>query len=164
MATRKPATPAPKKAATKGAKPEGESKRRTAATSGQGAPLQIPKSLGACADLYFTLKEQRLAKEKEAAEIQKQESFVKEHLINSIPKSEATGVAGKLARVSVVVKPEPRVEDEEKFRAYVSKNKRWDLMTKAINRAAIKEMWEAKKTVPGIGSFEVVTLSCNKVS
>lgn len=124
---------------------------------------KFPKALGACADKLFQLRELRLAKQKEAELIEAEEKALKEHLINTLPKSEANGVAGKVARVSIVTKPVPQVKDWDKFYAHVKKTGQFELMQRRLSDTAIKERWEAGKAVPGVESFNVVTVSINKV-
>ena len=58
--------------------------------------FKIPKSLSACADLYYTLRNERLAKANEVKPIQEKESAVREYLIENLPKSQTSGIAGKL--------------------------------------------------------------------
>lgn len=128
--------------------------------------LKIPKSLAACADLYYSTRNERLAIEKSAEGLKAQEAELKDHLINNLPKSDATGVSGKLCRVSVATKTIPQVADWDLFYAHIAKNKSkggFALLNRAVNAAAVKEIWEAGKEVPGVGHFNATVLSVNKV-
>lgn len=128
--------------------------------------LKIPKSLARAADLYCNTRDKRLALQKQVDEIEADEKALKEHLINSIPKSDATGIAGKVCRVSVVTKAVPRVTDWEKFYEYVGKNRNkgsFALLNKVVNVKSVAEIWEAGKQVPGVESFNAVSLSLNKL-
>ena len=125
--------------------------------------FKFPKALGACADRLFTLREQRLNAQKEVDKLASEESAIKEHIINTLPKSEASGVAGKLARVTVVTKQVPQVKDWDKFYAHVKKTGQFELLQRRLTDAAIKERWEAGKQVPGVESFNAVTVSINKL-
>lgn len=130
------------------------------------AALKIPKSIAQAADLYYTTKEKRLALQKEVDAIEAEEKLLKAHLIESIPKSDATGVAGKLVRVSITTKNVPQVADWDKFYEYVAKNRTkggFALLNKAVNAKAVNEIWDAGKTVPGVDSFTAVSLSVNKL-
>ena len=71
------------------------------------APVKFPKTLGACADRVYELRAKRLAAQKDVDAIEAEEKALKEHIINTLPKSETTGVAGKVARVTVVTKQVP---------------------------------------------------------
>jgi hypothetical protein len=89
-------------------------------------------------------------------------------IINNLPKSNATGIAGKLVRVAVESKTVFQVEDWDQFRGYlVSHQKKnpgvWGLMNKAANQAGIKELWESGVKVPGVAALKVPTLSVNKL-
>ena len=124
---------------------------------------KFPKALGACADKLFELRNKRLAEQKKVDEIAAEESALKNHIIENLPKSEASGVAGKLARVTVVTKQVPQVKDWDAFYKYVKKTGSFDLMQKRLTDAAIKERWEAGKEVPGVEHFNAVSISINKV-
>jgi len=126
----------------------------------------IPKSLAAAADLYYAKREERLALQRQVDALQEFENEIKDHLINSIPKSDATGISGKVCRVSVVTKPKPIVEDWDAFYAHVAKNRSkgaFALMNRALNAKAVQDVWDAGKQVPGVGTFNAVTLSVNKL-
>ena len=126
-------------------------------------PVKLPATLAACADLYYALQQDRLAAEKVAAAIEEKEKYVKEHLILNLPAADATGVAGKVARVTRRTKVIAQVRDWALFNAYILKLKRPDLLQRRLNESAIGELWDAKKKVPGVEPFTVVTLSVSKV-
>lgn len=125
--------------------------------------FKFPKTMAACADDYYKTREKRLAIEREAAEIKAYESALKEHIIKNLPTSEATGVAGKVARVTIKLKPRPTLENDEQFFAYVKKTSSFFLLQRRLNESAIKEVWESGKQIPGVGVFTDKTLSVNKV-
>ena len=125
--------------------------------------FKMPKALGACADRLFQVREQRLAIQKQVEQLAAEESAIKEHIINTLPKSEASGVAGRVARVSVVTKVVPQVKDWEAFHKYVKRTGSFELMQRRLADAAIKERWDAGKEVPGVEHFNAVTVSINKV-
>lgn len=128
--------------------------------------FKLPRSLAACADLYYNLRAERLAQQNQAKGIQEREGVVREHLINSLPKSDSTGIAGKVARVSVYTTPALRLEDWDKFLAFVIKTEQWHLLGRTFSEAAVAELLEQNKKlkkVPGIGKFNIVKLSFNKL-
>jgi hypothetical protein len=55
------------------------------------------------------------------------------------------------------------VEDWDALYAFIKKKGRFDLLNRAINQAAVKEMWADGKEVPGVTHFGVVKVSINKV-
>lgn len=126
-------------------------------------PFTMPKTLGACADLVFTLRQERLAAQKVVDEIGEREQAVKKHLIDNLPKSQAGGIAGRLARVSITTKTIAQVKDWDAFYKYVLKTKDMSLLQRRLGTAAVQERWDAKKPVPGVEPFNVVDLSIVKV-
>lgn len=142
--------------------------------------FKAPKNLGAAADKFYELRQERLtiagAATKQIEPIQKEESFLREHLIELLPASDATGVAGKLVRVSIKKGTEPVAEDWPKIYAHIveqylaAKKKKnglhdgaFALLNRALNSATVKEMWDAGAAVPGVGKFQTKSLSVNKL-
>ena len=78
----------------------------TAASSAK--PPKLPKSLAACADLLYETRQSRLKEKKVIDEFSALETALKERLINELPKGEASGIAGRVARVSINTKNVPR--------------------------------------------------------
>ena len=126
------------------------------------APV-FPKTLGACADKLYEIRAKRLEMQKAVDVVAAEESALREHIIATLPKSEASGVAGKLARVTVVTKEVPQVEDWDAFYKHVKKTGQFDLLQRRVGDSAIKERWESGKEVPGVKHFQVVSISLNKV-
>jgi len=125
--------------------------------------FKFPKQLGSCADKLYELRQKRLEQQKVVDAIEAEEKALKEHIINTLPKSEASGVAGKLARVTLVTKEVPQVEDWDAFYKHVKKTGQFDLLQRRLTDAAIKERWEHGKEIPGVKHFQAVTVSINKV-
>ncbi len=125
--------------------------------------FKFPKTLGACADRVYQLRQQRLTAQKVVEGIQAEETALREHLIATLPKSQASGVAGKLARVTIETKVVPQVADWPKFYAYVKKTGSFDLLQRRLTDGAVKERWEAGQKIPGVQTFNAVTVSINKV-
>lgn len=122
-----------------------------------------PETLGACADLLYKLKAERLAAQKVVEALEVRESALKTHIINTLPKSDASGVAGKVARVTVVTKQVPQVCDWGKLYAYVKRTGQFELLQRRVSDAAVKERWENGKAVPGVDAFTAVSVSLNKL-
>lgn len=125
--------------------------------------FKFPQAMGACADKLYELRTKRLSIQKLVDEISEEESALKNHIINNLPKSEASGVAGKLARVTVVTKEIPQVKDWDTFYKYVKKTGSFDLMQRRLADVAVKERWNNGKEVPGVEHFTAVTISMNKL-
>ena len=124
---------------------------------------KFPKQLAVCADRIYQLREERLAKKREVDELEAEEKALKEHVIKNLPKSEASGVAGKIARVAAITKEVPQVKDWDLFHKHVKKTGEFDLLQRRLTDSAIQERWDAGKKIPGVESFTVVTLSITKV-
>lgn len=120
-------------------------------------------SLAEMADRFYTLREERLAAQKLVDKMQKEETELKDQLIDSISKSDATGVSGQLVQVTVVTKPQPQVVDWDALYAYISRRKAWDLLQRRLSPPAVQARWEDGKEVPGVGTFDVVSLSVHKL-
>ena len=126
-------------------------------------PFKPPKTIGACADALYETKQARLALQKQVDELEKRETLIKNHIIATLPKSQASGVAGRVARVTVVSKEVPQVENWDQLYAYVKKTGAFELLQRRLADAAIKERWDAGKKVPGVKTFTITTVSLNKL-
>jgi hypothetical protein len=125
--------------------------------------FKLPKTVGAAADRLYELKDAKSALAKQVEAIEEEQTALKNFIIEKLPKSEATGVAGKLARVTVVTKATPRVESWEDFWGKFNKKTDTDMLSRAMNKAAVQARLDAGKKVPGVGIFNVVSVSLNKV-
>lgn len=125
--------------------------------------IHTPKTIGACADLIYKIREQRKKAQKVIDDFDAQEAVIREHIINTLPKSDTTGVAGKVARVMVITKTVCQVENWDKFYAYIKKTGAFELMQRRVSDGSVKERWDQKKNVPGVKPFLVPTLSVNKL-
>ena len=124
---------------------------------------KFPKALGACADKLYALRALRLAEQKRVDVIEAEESALREHIISTLPKSEASGVAGKVARVAVLTKTVAQVQDWDALYKYVARTKQFDLLQRRVSDAAVKARWEDGKAVPGVDKFNAVTVSVTKL-
>lgn len=124
---------------------------------------KLPKTkLGALVDEYHDVREARLALGKVVDAVAEYEKALTEHIIENVS-ADAGGVVGK--RFKAIVKREsiPQVEDWDTLYEHIRKTKSFDLLNRALNRAAFKERAEAGKAVPGVGSFQAKKLSVTKV-
>lgn len=121
----------------------------------KSAVVVIPKSLAAAADLMYTIREQRLALQREIELLQKQETTLSEHLIDNLPKSDAQGVTGKLINATIKIREVVELvgTEEDRFSGvydYILKNARrnpgvWSLLQRRVGEAAAKELILAGK-------------------
>ena len=125
--------------------------------------FKIPTKLAEVADLYYTTRDRRLAMEKEAESVKAEEAQLREHLINNLPKSQAGGIAGKLARVEIKKRDVPKLADEKKFMKFAKKPGNEDLVKETMVVSAVQQRWEAGKAIPGVETFTIVSLSVSKL-
>lgn len=125
--------------------------------------FKLPKSPAACADLLYTTREARLKMQKDVDKLQETETALKEYFIQSLPKNDATGIAGKIASVNISTSPVPQVEDWDKFYAFVKKTGAFQFLQRRVSETAVKDFWDNKKQVPGVGRFNAVKVSCTKI-
>jgi hypothetical protein len=125
--------------------------------------FKLPKTLAECADALYNTKQARLAQQKVVEALEEKEKKLKQHLIDNLPKSQATGVAGKVARATITTKQVPTVTDWAEFWAGFNKKTDGDLLQRRLNESAVKARWEAKKTIKGVGTFTTVSVSLTKV-
>lgn len=126
-------------------------------------PFILPKTLAGCADLLYTTRQERLGKGKEVEELERRESLLSAHLIDNLPKSQAQGITGRLARATIVTKDVPTVEDWAKLYKHIQKTGDFTLLQRRLGDASVKEYWDARKKVPGVGAFRAVKVSLSKV-
>jgi hypothetical protein len=137
--------------------------------------FKLPKSLGACADLLYETQHKRYEIQKEIAKLSSLERALEERIIEELPKSEASGIAGKRARVKVVTKTIPVVESEtgwDKIWDFIRKPRGkgvpkdfngFSLLQRRLNTSTLKELHENGVVVPGVTTFTDVSISCTKV-
>ena len=105
--------------------------------------MKFPKTLGTCADKLGRLKEKKREAKKIVDAIETEEKALRLHIINTLPKSRATGISGKNFNVSVVSEDVPQYEDKREFQKYVVETGSFDLMQGRLSKGAINERWEA---------------------
>lgn len=129
------------------------------------AKTKMPKRVGSVADLLYSTRQTRLALQKVVEELQKQETALKNHVIERLPVSDATGAAGKIARVQVIPKTTVQVEDWDKFYAYVRRNNAFELLQRRLSATNVRERLEhaGKRGLPGVKEEGYKDISLTKV-
>lgn len=89
---------------------------------------------------------------------------VEEHFIQTLAVGESSGVQGKRSRTQISELSIPTVKDWKKFYAHIRKTGEFELMNKAVNRAAVHERWDNKRQVPGVEPYRAKKVSCTKLS
>jgi len=129
--------------------------------------IAIPSTLGGCADRLYALGEAKRALNKQIEALEKEESVIKTHLIDNISKQEGTGVSGRRAKVRIVTKDIPTVQEDmggwNALYAFIAKRKAFHLLQRRLSTGAVQEMIDDLGKVPGVGIFTAVTVSITKL-
>ena len=130
--------------------------------------FKIPKALAAVADRLYQVREERLSLQKQVDYMAAEEAALRDHLINNLPKSQATGIAGKLIRASIESRTVVVVKDWDAVYSYILKNGKknpgvFSLLQRRVGDATVKEMWENGKEVPGVEALKVPFVSLTKL-
>lgn len=124
----------------------------------------VPTALGELADHLYKIRESRLEIERSVEKLKVEEGAIREHLIQTLPKQElATGIAGKVGKVTIKPAVVAQLKDDAKLYAYIKKTGDFDLLQRRLNEGAIKARWEAGKAVPGVEPFDVLKVSVTAV-
>lgn len=121
------------------------------------------KTIGQRADLLYAADNYRLDAQKEVEAMKKFVSKLEKWFIQQLPEGDATGIAGKVARVQIKHKERPSVMNWDKFYDHIRKNRAFELLNRAVNTKAVKERWEEGKQVPGVEKFAYKDVSVTKV-
>lgn len=142
---------------------------------------KLPKSLGACVDLYKEWSAKRLAEKKDVDAIEAIEKAIKNHIIDNIPKGDE-GVVGSAYKAIRYNETIYQVEDWDAFYKWIKANDAFDVLNRAVNQSAITDRIDAlnvkidaanakvtdpkgrkpRKMLPGIKPFVAVKLSVTK--
>lgn len=125
--------------------------------------FKLPKTLAKCADLLYETREKRLELQRQAKELEENESKLKQHLIEKLPDQDASGVSGKLCSISLVNKEVPYAKDWSEIYKHIKTTGHFDLLGRRLNSAAIAERWENGEDVPGVETYTVTSVSINKL-
>ena len=126
-------------------------------------PIKLPRTPALMADRLYKLKALNSKAQAKVDAIDAERKLIEAELINLLPKDEASGAQGKLARVSLIIKDVPQVEDWDKLRKHIVKTGSWDLLQKRVSSQAVELRWDDDKQIPGVTAYSKVTVSLNKV-
>ena len=87
-----------------------------------------------------------------------------EFFIQKLAVGESSGQQGMKSRVQVTESVIPVVKDWVAFYAHIKKKGEFELLNRAVNRAAVQERWDALKNVPGVDRFHAKKVSVTKLS
>jgi hypothetical protein len=123
---------------------------------------EIPQGLGAQADEYAVVREERLRVQKEAEAIKARETELYNVIMSTLNESTDTGAMGQFYAVQRIEKDQVQVKDWDQVWSYIQSTGSFDLLQKRVNEKAAKERFENGETVPGAEVVKVPTLSFTK--
>ena len=122
---------------------------------------QFPAAMGECADLLWKLKEQKSKVDKQADAIEKRMVGLRSYIIDNLPASKATGVAGKHGRVTIEFKEIIQAKDWDRFYKFLLKTKNPGLLQKRFSNL-VSEMIDNGDDVPGTEVMKLKVVSLKK--
>jgi len=125
--------------------------------------FKMPVKLAECADLLYSTREKRYEIQRTVKELEEQESAMKDYLLLNLKKSKASGIGGKLARVTMSSREVPTPDNWELIHKYIKDTDSFELLQKRLSTEAVVERWDAGTAIPGVGKMAVTSLSINKV-
>lgn len=126
------------------------------------AEYKIPATFGAIADRIFTLQEKRRKINRTAAELEKEEKFLKAHLIENMPKSDG-GAVGKKCIITILNDVSYSIKDSDAFYEYVKRTESFDLLQRTLIKKAVEDRLDNDCPVPGIEVFRFKKTSISKL-
>ncbi len=121
------------------------------------------KTQGQRADFYYAADAHRKEINRDAKVMEEFLAKLGKWFIAQLPENNATGIAGKVARIQIKKDVVPRVVDWPKFYAHIKKNNAFEFLNRAVNVKSVKERWDAGKAVPGVDKFDIKKVSITKV-
>lgn len=117
------------------------------------APTTAAIAIGPTIDKLFDLRESKRKLEEQIGKIEAEYKSLEESLMEKLDAEGSTKGAGRLAGASITSSVVPNVTDWDKFYAYISKTKFYHLLHKRPSDAAVRELFEQGKKVPGVEPF-----------
>ena len=105
---------------------------------------------------------ERLALDKQVAELKKQEEALKDKVMANLRKSANKSVSNGDRLFQWVEKEEPTIEDWPALYKHIQKTGEFELLQRRLNTGSVKERWEIGKKVPGVTAIPVESLSDTK--
>ena len=123
----------------------------------------VPGSLGSCVDRIYRLREQRRLLEAQIDDLKREERAIELHLVDTLPKSDATGIQGKVAKGKLASKAIPTPRDWDAIYGYVHSHHAFHLLQRRLATAAVSELLQDGQAVPGVEIFHHISMSITKL-
>jgi hypothetical protein len=124
--------------------------------------MKFPKTLGACVDVLYKTREQRLKAQKEVDDTKAKEEALKQYILANLVKQDSNKFGGKLATATISRRTCAHVTDWDTFFPWVAETNSWDMVQKRVNDTAYRARLDENVEVPGVEPFEVVSINLTK--
>lgn len=118
--------------------------------------------IGELADQLYTLREQRLALERQVAALKAQEQHQSEQLLAQLEVEGLARASGEAGTVSVVHTTVYSVENWDAVLGWIRKRKAWDLLHRRVSSQAVAARAAEGVTVEGLSAVHLKKLSVTK--
>lgn len=122
----------------------------------------MDKELGTMIDQLYQMREQRLAIDKQIAELKSAEAAMKQIIIDTLKADGLEGAKGGVATAAIQYKVKPHVTDWDKVYAFVREQDMFALLYKQITPTLWAALREDGVEVPGIEPMALTDLSLTK--
>ena len=114
-------------------------------------------------DQFGSQRDKRLAADKVAAALKKEETALKGRIIHEMIANEVGFAAGTKIRVKLKTTEKPVAYDWPAIYGYMIENDAMDIVQKRLGMAAVKERFDEGDIIPGIEFVEVNDVSVGKL-
>ncbi len=122
----------------------------------------VPKTMGGIIDMIYELQEERSELERQAASIKEKEEALLETLKTQFDKDKIAGAMGERAKIVIKHEVVPTVNDWDKAWKFIFKTGDTSLVQKRLSVTACREVWNAKKQIPGVEAVQITKYSITK--
>jgi hypothetical protein len=135
----------------------------TEATTKKSVKVKVPTTIGAAIDELDRLRDARRAYEALAEKEREREKALEDAIFEKFDKAKLEGARGKRAQATIARREHATIEDYDALAKYIRKTGELDLLQRRLSGPAVRERWEEKKAVPGVGKFIDLRLTLTKV-
>lgn len=121
------------------------------------------ETLGSLIDNLYKAREAQRIKNHEADELKSAAYQLEKQLLEQFDRATLTGASGKVATLTVKTVVEPTINDFVTIFKYAARTQNYGLIQRRLNSAAVRELWDESKKVPGVGKFDRDKVSVRKL-
>lgn len=123
---------------------------------------KFPTTIGACIDELYELRAKRLAGQKEVDRVKAIEQMYEDHILANFTKTDLRGAKGDIATAAIKKSTVYNIDDWSAYTQWVHDNEAYDCLQKRLSSTAIAARFDNGEEVPGVSTFEKVSLSLTK--